>query len=117
MAARQNEEGRGTAEGEVVDSPVVENQAEGSAKEKSGKPDSSEDRSWMMLVVHVVGLLFCLFVFLVGLSLMGNAFKVLGGRGASSMFQGVDNPVSGLMVGVLATVMVQSSSTSTSITV
>merc|ERR1719414_511691 len=48
---------------------------------------------------------------------MGSAFKVLGGRGASSMFDAVGNPVSGLMVGVLATVMVQSSSTSTSITV
>jgi sodium-dependent phosphate cotransporter len=33
------------------------------------------------------------------------------------MLAGVSNPVAGLMVGILATVMVQSSSTSTSITV
>jgi len=49
--------------------------------------------------------------------LMGSSFKVLGGRGASSMFTAVDNPISGLMTGILGTVLVQSSSTSTSIVV
>merc|ERR1719210_1219981 len=48
---------------------------------------------------------------------MGSAFKVLGGRGASGMFSGVNDPIAGVMTGVLATVLVQSSSTSTSIVV
>jgi len=48
---------------------------------------------------------------------MGDSFKVLGGRGAASLFSSVNNPIAGLMTGILSTVMVQSSSTSTSIVV
>ena len=48
---------------------------------------------------------------------MGGSFKVLGGCTAGSMFSGLSNPIAGLMVGILATVLVQSSSTSTSIVV
>ncbi|MAJ02151.1 MAG: hypothetical protein CMA10_07095 [Euryarchaeota archaeon] len=56
-----------------------------------------------------------LWVFLLSLSLMGTAFKILGGKDSAKMFDVVDNPISGLMVGILVTVLVQSSSTSTSI--
>eukprot|EP00927_Polykrikos_kofoidii_P001061 TRINITY_DN10386_c0_g1_i2.p1 TRINITY_DN10386_c0_g1~~TRINITY_DN10386_c0_g1_i2.p1 ORF type:complete len:632 (-),score=67.23 TRINITY_DN10386_c0_g1_i2:78-1973(-) len=70
-----------------------------------------------MICLCVAGALIALYVFLIGLSLMGSAFKVLGGRGASSLYSAVDNPVSGLMTGILSTVLVQSSSTSTSIVV
>ena len=48
---------------------------------------------------------------------MGGSFKVLGGCTAGAMFEGLSNPIAGLMVGILATVLVQSSSTSTSIVV
>merc|ERR1719230_217700 len=48
---------------------------------------------------------------------MGTAFKVLGGKGSGNIFDSVDNPVAGLMTGVVSTVLVQSSSTSTSIVV
>ena len=48
---------------------------------------------------------------------MGSSFLVLGGKGAGDLFTIVDNPITGLMVGILATVLVQSSSTSTSIVV
>jgi len=82
-----------------------------------GPPKAKPEGSSWATAVNVVGALVSLYVFLVGLSLMGSAFQVLGGRGASSMFSYVDNPVSGLMTGVLATVLVQSSSTSTSIVV
>lgn len=64
-----------------------------------------------------VGILFFLYWFLVGLDLLGNAFKLLAGDSAGSLFGSVDNPVAGLMVGILATVLVQSSSTTTSIIV
>merc|ERR1719394_169743 len=49
---------------------------------------------------------------------MGNAFKILGGKTAGKTFREneiFDNPIAGLVLGVLATVLVQSSSTSTSI--
>ena len=46
---------------------------------------------------------------------MGNGFKLLGMKDSSKMFDIVDNPISALMIGILVTVLVQSSSTSTSI--
>ena len=42
---------------------------------------------------------------------------MVGGCTAGEMFSSISNPIAGLMVGVLATVLVQSSSTSTSIVV
>mmetsp|Transcript_3302 Transcript_3302/g.5657 ORF Transcript_3302/g.5657 Transcript_3302/m.5657 type:complete len:589 (-) Transcript_3302:291-2057(-) len=63
------------------------------------------------------GVLFFLYFFLVGLSLLGDAFKIIAGDSAGSLFGSVNNPIAGLMVGILATVLVQSSSTTTSIIV
>jgi sodium-dependent phosphate cotransporter len=68
-------------------------------------------------IFYGLGALIALYVFLVGLDLMGSSFKVLGGRGAGSMYHAVENPIGGLMTGILSTVLVQSSSTSTSIVV
>jgi sodium-dependent phosphate cotransporter len=62
-------------------------------------------------------ILFLLWLFLVGLSLMGNAFKGLSGKGAAQLIGSVDNPVAGVAFGVLGTVLLQSSSTSTSVVV
>lgn len=60
---------------------------------------------------------FLIWLFLVSLGLMGVGFKLIGGKDSAKMFDIVDNPISGLMIGILATVLVQSSSTSTSIIV
>lgn len=68
-------------------------------------------------ICRVVGIFASLYAFLLGLDLMGVAFKALGGKGAGQLFSLTANPIAGLMVGVLATVLVQSSSTSTSIVV
>ena len=49
---------------------------------------------------------------------MGSAFQLLGGKEAGrslSNSEVFNNPVAGLVLGILATVLVQSSSTSTSI--
>ena len=46
---------------------------------------------------------------------MGTGFKLLGGKSSAKMFDVADNPISALMIGILATVLVQSSSTTTSI--
>ena len=67
--------------------------------------------------VNTIVLLSLLYLFLLGLDLMGNAFKGLSGKGVGNLFSVVDNPMAGLAIGVVATVLLQSSSTSTSIIV
>jgi len=54
-----------------------------------------------------------LYGFLVAIQLMGGSIKSLGKDTAKNLFDGVSNPFAGLSVGVLATVLVQSSSTTT----
>jgi sodium-dependent phosphate cotransporter len=44
---------------------------------------------------------------------MGGAFKILGREQADALFEGISNPFAGLAVGILATVLVQSSSVTT----
>jgi sodium-dependent phosphate cotransporter len=61
--------------------------------------------------------MFFLYFFLVSLELLGSSAKVLGGCSAGGLFGGQSNPVAALVIGVLATVLVQSSSTTTSIIV
>lgn len=62
-----------------------------------------------------LGVWVLIWLFLICLGLMSTGFKLLGGKDAAKMFDVVDNPISGLMIGVLSTVLVQSSSTTTSI--
>lgn len=69
------------------------------------------------LVIGILSACFSLYIFLCGLQLLGESFEAIGGGTAGSIFNGLDNPIAGLMVGILATVLVQSSSTSTSIVV
>ena len=71
----------------------------------------------LMVTLKIVGVLIALYFFLFGLDLMGGSFSALGSKGAGNLFTFSDNPIAGLMVGILATVLVQSSSTSTSIVV
>jgi len=84
--------------------------------EGPAKPQD-QPRSWPTVIGGVFAAFASMYVFLVGLQLLGDAFKCLGGKGAGSMFSAISNPIAGLMVGILATVLVQSSSTSTSIVV
>ena len=58
-----------------------------------------------------------LFFFLVALAVMGDGFKAVGGKQSGELFNSINDPIAGLMVGVLATVLVQSSSTTTSVVV
>lgn len=72
--------------------------------------------NWLKVCI-LFGVWGLIWLFLVCLGLMGTGFKLLGGKDAARMFDVVDNPISGLMIGILATVFVQSSSTTTSIIV
>ena len=55
--------------------------------------------------------------FLVAIQCMGGSIKLMGKETSESLFRGVSNPFAGLAVGILATVLVQSSSTTTSMIV
>lgn len=65
-------------------------------------------------VLALAGVLYC---FLVGLEMMGLAFKLFGRGFAETLVQSTSNPLVGLFIGILATTLVQSSSTTTSIVV
>lgn len=58
-----------------------------------------------------------IYVFLVGVSTLESGIKVMGADTQEQLFSNVDNPLAGLFVGILGTVLVQSSSASTSIIV
>ena len=58
-----------------------------------------------------------LFGFFLGLDLMGLSFKLFGKGFAETLIEQTSNPFVGLFVGILATTLVQSSSTTTSMTV
>eukprot|EP00127_Corallochytrium_limacisporum_P005151 Clim_evm57s199 gene=Clim_evmTU57s199 len=71
----------------------------------------------LMKLCLVIGFLY---IFIIALGLLSDAFKILGSKTAGSAFREsdiFDNPIAGLMLGILVTVLVQSSSTSTSIIV
>lgn len=55
-----------------------------------------------------------LYLFLVGIALLEEGIGALGSGVQESLFSSVTNPIAGLCVGILATVLVQSSSVSTS---
>ena len=61
--------------------------------------------------------LFLLFIFLVGIRGMGTGFKGLGKEALHTFFRQTENPFMGLVVGILATTLVQSSSVTTSMIV
>ena len=67
--------------------------------------------------LQVMGLLVALLLFFVSLELMGSSFKLMGRGFAETLLQTTSNPFIGLFIGILATSLVQSSSTITSMTV
>eukprot|EP00118_Oscarella_pearsei_P017501 m.174047 g.174047 ORF g.174047 m.174047 type:complete len:640 (+) comp39100_c0_seq23:691-2610(+) len=73
--------------------------------------------SWILKPIILIGLLY---LFVCSLSFLSSAFQLLGGKEAGKALSNndvVSNPIAGLMIGVLATVLLQSSSTTTSILV
>ncbi|XP_076449231.1 sodium-dependent phosphate transport protein 2C-like [Babylonia areolata] len=71
-------------------------------------------------VARVTLLLGLLYLFICSLDILSSAFRLLGGKAAGEALSNTvlfQNPIAGVMLGVLVTVLVQSSSTSTSIVV
>lgn len=69
------------------------------------------------LVLRLILLCTLLFGFFVGLDMMGLSFKLFGKGFAEALIERTSNPFVGLFVGLLATTLVQSSSTTTSMIV
>ena len=68
-------------------------------------------------LLQVVLLLLILYVFLTSIELISGTFKLLGKGFAEGLVSATSNPFGGLLIGVLATSLVQSSSTVTSLIV
>ena len=63
------------------------------------------------------GLLAALYIFILSITLLGASFKLFGKDFAETLLATTSNPVVGLFIGILATSIIQSSSTTTSIVV
>lgn len=74
-------------------------------------------KEWAWISLGILIVAFFLYFFLFGLELLGSGAKVMSGCKAGELFGDDTNPIAGLMVGILATVLLQSSSTTTSIIV
>jgi sodium-dependent phosphate cotransporter len=68
-------------------------------------------------LARLVSLLTLLYLFLFAIALLGAAFKIFGSDFSRALITGTANPVIGLMIGLLATSLIQSSSSTTSIVV
>ena len=81
-------------------------------------PEStSTSARYLSLALNVLILLALLYVFLFSIALFGAAFKMVGKGFSEALIATTTNPVVGLMIGLLATSLIQSSSSSTSIVV
>ncbi len=74
---------------------------------------SWRDNGWL----KAVAVLTLLFMFLVGVNGLSGGFKSLGSGFVDGFFNATENPLIALMVGILATTIVQSSSVTTSLIV
>jgi sodium-dependent phosphate cotransporter len=78
-----------------------------------GTPPADSRPRWLSLSLLVL----VLYVFLMSIDLISGSFKLMGKDLATQLFAYTHNPFSGLLTGLLATSMVQSSSTVTSLIV
>ena len=72
---------------------------------------------WVSISSGILSLVLCLYVFLFALELLGTSFKVVGGCTAGSLLGSDTNPLASVCVGIIATALLQSSSTTTAIVV
>jgi sodium-dependent phosphate cotransporter len=71
----------------------------------------------LSVLARVIQVAALLYLFLVAIALLGGAFKLFGKGFSEALITGTSNPVIGLMIGLLATALIQSSSSTTSIVV
>ncbi len=74
-------------------------------------------RELAMTILRPIGLVFFLYLFILSITLFGDAFKLFGNDFAISLLETTSHPIVGLFIGILATSIIQSSSTTTTIVV
>lgn len=79
----------------------------------SPKSDQKRWLNWLKAVAVIA----VLYLFLVSIGMIGTAFKGMGKEMATTLLQTTAGPVIGLVIGILATSIIQSSSTTTSLVV
>jgi sodium-dependent phosphate cotransporter len=79
--------------------------------------DSSDVEPAWKVSLQIILLVLTVYTFLVSIGLLGSAFKLFGKGLASQLIEMTSNPMVGLVAGILATTLAQSSSTTTSIVV
>ena len=75
------------------------------------------DKEVLAVVLKISGLLVFLYLFILSISLLGDSFKLFGKDFAKTLLATTSNPFVGLFIGMLATSVIQSSSTTTTIVV
>ncbi len=75
---------------------------------------SQQTRSNILKILEVI---VTLYLFLLSIKLLGHSFKLFGRGFAEGMIEFTSDPIVGLMTGIVATSLIQSSSTTTSIVV
>jgi sodium-dependent phosphate cotransporter len=72
---------------------------------------------YLKRTLKIVGVIVLLYLFLVSIKLMGASFKLFGKGFAEQLIRSCSDPLVGLFIGILATSLIQSSSTTTSLVV
>ena len=75
------------------------------------------NRDRFLTIAKILGVAACLYLFLVGIGGMGYSFKLFGKEFSQKILEATSSPLIGLFIGILATTIVQSSSTTTSIVI
>jgi solute carrier family 34 (sodium-dependent phosphate cotransporter) len=93
-----------------------------SAGQGSGSPAEGSNgvaalRGWATVLARVAYFVLLLYLFFSAIELMSTAFKMAGRGFAESLINTVSNPLAGLLLGFVATSIIQSSSTTTTILV
>jgi sodium-dependent phosphate cotransporter len=71
----------------------------------------------LLTLLNILGVFTCLYLFLIGIGGIGAAFKGEFKETAAKLLEATQSPIVGLFLGILATTIVQSSSTTTSLIV
>jgi sodium-dependent phosphate cotransporter len=78
---------------------------------------SSPQQNSTKNLMRWINLVFMLYLLLLSVSMVGGGFKLATGEQAKTLFEFASHPVAGLMIGLVATALIQSSSTVSSIIV
>ena len=93
-----------------------ENVNNGGMKARRQRPLTSF-KAGVLKSTRIIMLLVAVYLFFLAITMMGGSFKALGGGTSKKLISLVSNPLAGLFIGILATSIVQSSSSTTSVAV